>query len=192
MCQKELKVIKKDIQQVKKQDEKSVLLTEGFGLNINAIIVKQKMKNNNQNIIRVKGTFAIENVKSYLSKLYHFMNKIIIRELENKVNQNGFILQDIEKVTKREFLILRRNDTQDNIMPKEVIHWKNGKSLKENSIIDVLIVKLKSSLQKTILSLYHLREQTISQISNHYVGVVIVKNGRNFNIYENPELLKNK
>jgi len=177
---------------LKKLKEKSVLLTEVFGLNIIAISVVNLVKKNNHIIKKVKDIFAEKSVKVNFIPISHFGNKTIIRVSENKDNQNGFTRQDTEKIIPKEYLILKQEDMLNKVRQKVHILLKNGKNLKNDININVRIVNKLKNLQKTMLNLFLSVAQTILRTFNLYAEVVIVGSGRNFNIYENPELSGDK
>lgn len=174
----------------KKLNGKLDLPTEEFGLNLIVIYVIKNVRRSNHTIIKVKNIFVHEVVKVNIIKQFLFGKIITIRESENKDNLNGFTQQDIENHIQKEYHILKQEDMHAKKMQRVVIHLKNGKSLKIDSVINVLSANVRKSLQKTILNHYLKVVQIIYQIFSHYAVVVIAINGRSFNIYENPELLE--
>jgi hypothetical protein len=94
--------------------------------------------------------------------------------------------------TKSECLILKPGDMQEKKEQKARIPLKNGKSLKKYTVMYVLTVKSVSCSLKTILCPYQKVAQTALRTFSHYAEIVIARSGLSFNIYENPELLKDK
>ncbi len=148
------------------------------------------MKKNNHITTKVQSTTAIEYAKKSIRKSCHFMNKTHIKVSEKLEKASRHTIAVTLNLIQKEYPILKQEDMLKNVMPMVHTLLKNGKSLKESLIINVLIVKRLKILLKTISNHFLLMEQIIFQISNHYVEAVIVGNGRSFNIYQNPELLK--
>ena len=154
-------------------------------------IAERRSKNNHQKQKDIKESSVIKDATRNLEKQSSYLkNSMPIEAFARKGNQGGFILKDTENHIRKEFHILRREDMQERKMPKVHIHLKNGRTLSRNLITSVLIAKKAKSLLKTISFLYQKMEQIIFQTFNHCVVVVIAANGKSFNIYENPGLLK--
>jgi len=186
MCQKELKVFKKDILLAKKPERRLDLPTEVFGLSSFVTTVRKIIKKNNLILLKLKDIFVQLNVI-----------QIIARKLCNQVNiivgKAGLpIMKHIEGGLKdilNEWHISKPEDMQEKETQKVHTLLKSGKNLKGSLKINVLFAGLKDRLLKTISNLFRWEEQITSQISSHCVGIVIVGSGRSFNIYEIPNYL---
>ncbi len=169
------------------------LANRGVWITFKCNYCDKKMKNLSQNIIKVKHTSAIENVKRSLLRSYLLMSKIPIKVSDKLDNRSGYILQDIGKATLNGLLTLRLGGTLDNAMQKGNTHLRNGKNSNEDSAINVLFAELKSLLPKTTLYPYRMVAQITSRIFNLCAVVATAKSGEitldYFNIMENPELL---
>lgn len=151
-----------------------------FGLNLNVIIVRKKMKKNIHTIIKAKPIFVIESAKESIIEISHFGKHQITEELEKLGTINGFIMLDIESRTLNEYHILKQEDMPDKETRKGNILLMNGKNYAENSNGNVLFAERKRNSQKTILNLFRLVGQIISQTFSHFVAPVIVVNGKSF------------
>lgn len=134
-----------------------------------------------------KGNSVMIIVIEHLLKLYHFGNKMLIKVSVKKMKANKFIIKEIAKIILKLYAILKRDDMRENEEPKVRIHYKNGCSLKNNIIIDVLNVEIKNHSQKTISYQFLKMAQIISIIFNRFVVTVIAKSGQ-INIHQHPEL----
>jgi len=94
--------------------------------------------------------------------------------------------------TKSECLILKLDDMQERKGQKVHIPLKNGKNLKKYTVMYVQTAKNINHSLKTMSCLYQKAAQTILQTFSHYAEIAIAKSGLSFNIWENPELLKDK
>lgn len=151
------------------------------------------MKKNNHIIKKVNDIIVIENVKRNISRTYPFMNKMPTVEYERLVKTNKNIIADMLQLTKGEYLILRLVDMLEKEMQKVHILLRSGKNYVKSLIKNVLNARKKLNLQKTILNHYQKVERIIYQIFNHYVGLVIVENGKltftrtqNYSLTNNP------
>lgn len=156
-----------------------------FGLSINVIIVERKMKKNNQITIKANGIFVTELVTPSSVRSYCHSRNITLGRVAEMRHIN-----DIAKGIQKGLGILKQGNMQEKETQREAIPLRSGQSLKENIIIAVLYAVRKNLLRKTILYLYQIVVQTISQTFNHYAEIAIVKNGNTGLDYFNPELLK--
>lgn len=121
---------------------------------------------------------------------YHLLNSTHIEVLENQPSRSGFTRQDIENHTQNASHTSKLEGMLESVMRKVHTHLKSGTHSARHSIMFALIVNNQNLLQKTISFLYRKVGAITYLTSNHYVALVTVGSGRNFNIYENPELLK--
>ena len=175
MCQRESRVFKKDTLLVRRLDGKLDLPIGVFGLNSSVMSVVKSAKKNNLIIRKAKTIFVPESVRGFFIQNFHFGKVLLTKGLERLVSQNGFIQQSIGNYTQKESPTSKPEDMRDKETLKVRIHLKNGRNLKENLGINVLIADLKSLLQKTTSNLSRWAEQTIFQISNLFVEVVIAR-----------------
>jgi len=173
----------------KKQKEKLVMPLESQFI-LYVIIVEKNHLLINLILLKRKTIFALWNViQNIEKKFYHFINNQHIKVLEKIAKVNKYIQKGMQNHTQKELHILKLEGMQERKMQKVVILLKNGKTLKRSLIINVLSADLKNLLLKTTLSLYRLVEQITLAISNLFVEIAIVGNGKNI-IFENKELLK--
>ena len=100
------------------------------------------------------------------------------------------LIEDGVRKIQKDWLTLRQEDMLGKKMQKALILLKNGMSLKINLIISVRFVEVIKNLLKTISFRYQKMEQTILITFNLFAETVTVENGKQFNIYENLELIK--
>lgn len=117
-------------------------------------------------------------------------NSTPIEACDNHTNRNGFIQPDTERHTLNVSRISKPVGMLVNAMQKALTHWENGKNYAGKINTNASIVENANNLLKTISNLFQWAGQTISLTFNLCVVLAIVANGRSFNIYENPELLK--
>ena len=165
---------------------------------LNSIVITARKRMNNLNIYseNTKHISVTVNATKNTARKFLFITKMLIRVLGNQMTQNGFIQHDIGEAIQNEFPILKPKDMRGREMLKEVIFLQNGKTLKEHVNIAVLFVGNRENLPKTIL--FHCRKvaQIILRIFNLSAEIAIAKNGSAelcyFNIYENPDLIKER
>jgi hypothetical protein len=117
------------------------------------------------------------------------LNSTHIEVLENQPSQSGFTQQDIENHTPNASRTSRLEGMQESVMRKAHTHLKSGAHSVRHSIMFALIVRNLNRSQKTTSFLYRKMEAIIYRTFNHCVALAIAGSGRNFNIYDNPDLL---
>ncbi len=169
----------------KKLGEKSGLQTGGFGLNLSAIFVKRLMKKRSHIMSGANFISVIKDVKSLITKVLNFTNKLITGVLEKLVTLSGFIQRDIKKTIQKELHILRREDTQEKRMQTVRTRLKNGKTCVRNLVTNVPCVLKKRNLRKTTLNHCRLEGVITLQTYNHFVGTVTAESGKLFTRTQN-------
>lgn len=169
----------------KKQNERLVSLIEKES-KLDVRIAKRLLRNNHLRLQGVREYIVIKNVMQRTGEIIgNPKNSLAGGAVSLPMNHTGIGLKRIL----REWHILKQEDTQERKTLKAHTLWRNGKILKTNLTTGVLTVKKTKNLLKTILFLWRKAVRTIYQTFSLSVEVVIVGSG-NFNIYENPELLK--
>ena len=85
---------------------------------------------------------------------------------------------------------LKLDGTQEKGMQTVATRWKNGSHSRRIITTCVLCAVYPKNLLKTTYNLFQKAAATTYKIFSHSVEIVTVGSGLSFNIYENPELLK--
>jgi len=120
-----------------------------------------------------------EIIGNHTNKVHGGAVSVVMKRIENG-------LQRIKSVCP----ISRLADMQESVVRKARTLLKSGRSLKIFIKTNALYARKKNLSPKTMLYHFQWVVQITLQIFSHYVEIATVKNGLNFNIYENPELVE--
>ena len=145
----------------------------------------------NRVTIERKGTFVVEAVILLIAVKLCPPKNIHVGKVVSVIQKH---IDDGRLDILREWHFLKLGDTQEKKVQTAVILLRNGKTYKNDISSDVLSAIRGKNLPKTTLSHYQKVVLIIYQTFNHFAETAIARNGNiepnYFNIYENPELIK--